>query len=103
MQHLADGAIPHYSSRFQYQGSLGQAGGLSGVMSNEYAGGSLVTDDPLNRRFDLELRCFIERGRGLIEKQDQGRIRQGAGQGDALGLATGEIRDVAAGIALQAD
>ncbi len=72
-------------------------------MSNEHAGKSLVVHDALNRRFNLQLGCVIERGGRLIKEKNQRRVRQSTRNRDALGFASGEIGDVAAGIAFQSD
>ena len=88
---------------FKQQSALGQARGLGGVMSNQYAGQSMVVHDVLNGRLDLQLGCFIQRGRRLIEQQHQRRVGQRASNGDALGFASRKIRNIAAGIALQSD
>ncbi len=45
----------------------------------------------------------IEGGEGLVEEDDLGAGRQGAGQGDPLLLPAGELVGVAAGQAGQAD
>ncbi len=45
----------------------------------------------------------VEGGEGLVEEDDLGLRGEGAGQGDALLLAAGELMGVAAGQAGQAD
>src|SRR5277367_5964949 len=87
MQHLTDGPMPHDASRFEQQSTLGQALGLGSVMGDENAGQSLIANNPLDRRFNLELGSLIQRGRRLIKQQNQRRVSQSASDRDALCLA----------------
>ena len=54
--------------------------------------GRAVARDPVERRLDLALGMDVE-GRGrLVEDQDRRRLEDGAGDGDALLLAAGELQ-----------
>src|SRR5258708_9815822 len=94
-EHLGGCSDLHYVSTLQKHHASGHPRGLRHVMRDHHTCQPALSHNFPDQRLDAAFRLIIQRGRGLIEQQDFGRVGQGARQGNPLRFSAGKIRYVA--------
>ena len=89
----ADGrqrALLHDGARFQHHEAVGEGGGLDRVVCHHDAGAVEPGQVPSQFAAHLEAGAGVEGGQRFVEEEKTGRQGEGAGEGDALLLASRE-------------
>src|SRR5229473_5285616 len=94
-EHLGGCSDLHHASTLQKHHTPGHARSLGNVMRDHHTCQPALSHNFPDQRLDAAFRLIIQRGRGLIEQQDFGRVGQGARQGNPLRFSAGKIRYVA--------
>ena len=76
---------------------VGDGGGLVEVVQHDADGDAVVVGEVAHQVEDLDLVAQVEVGRGLVEQQHAGVLREAGRQPDPLQLAAGQLVDAALG------
>ncbi|GAA3114676.1 hypothetical protein GCM10020254_71480 [Streptomyces goshikiensis] len=81
----------------QYEDPVGERNGLDGVVGDDEADAAELGEVDAQGVPHTGPGGLVEGGEGLVQEQQPGPGGEGAGQGDALGLASGELGGLAVG------